>query len=340
MSRGGSSGRLKVACHADVGREAGWGHFRECLTVAAALRQRGVEPAFIIPSREPAAARALQAERYWFVARPRHWWQPGSRASLERLFAHVQDGVLLADLVTTTREYVRVAMQRTAGVAVITEHRDEELGAVNFNISRRPELMPLHRAFQTNEQRLVRNAVGRVLVCFGGSDPKNCTGFVLEMLRQGFERGLLPRDIRVDVICGPLFEHRPAIRAMQASYPASIAVLGPVTPAMLARRARAADLAITTGGGTMYEFCAVGLPSIVVPILDKMAANAEVLARRRAVVLLPRVDRLSADALTSAVRRLLTPAARRRLSSAAREAVDGRGAERIAADLLTRWSLA
>ena len=329
-----------MVLHADVGRESGWGHFGECLTLAAALRRLRVEPAFLIPTREPAAARVLRSEGYRFHTAPRAWWQRRDRVSLDRLFDRAAGSLVVADLVTLTADYARVAKKRTAGLAVITEHVAEERGALNFNISLCPELMPLHQVYQRPPQRRIKHAVGRVLVCFGGSDPKNCTGLTLEMLRQGFERSLLPRTFRIDVVCGPLFKHARAIRAMIASYPVPVSVIGPLTPAMLARRARAADLAITTGGGTMYEFCATGLPSIVVPVLDKMTANAGVLAKRGAVVVTARADRLASEGLVDAVRSLLAPPARRRIAAAARSTVDGGGADRMAAGLVKRWPLA
>jgi spore coat polysaccharide biosynthesis predicted glycosyltransferase SpsG len=326
--------------HADVGRESGWGHLRECLTLGSALRARDVEPAFIIPTRESGAARVLRSEGYRFSALPRSWWQGRHGASLDRVFEPATDAVIVADLVTVTAQYARAAAKSTAGLAVITEHVDEERGAVNFNISRFPELMPLHEVYQRPARRRIRDSVGRLLVCFGGSDPKNCTGLTLEMLRQGFERSVLPRGIHIDVVCGPLFEHGSAIRAMAASYPVPMSVVGPLTPGMLVRRAHASDLAITTGGGTMYEFCATGLPSIVVPVLDKMAANAAVLARRGAVVVTPRADCLSSEDLLEAVRRLLARSARRRFAVAARRTVDGGGADRMAARLVRKWRLA
>ena len=89
----------------------------------------------------------------------------------------------------------------------------------------------------------------------------------------------------------------------------------------------------------MYEFCAVGLPSVVVPVLDKMDTNAKVLQRKGAVLCTTRIDDLSAQELIRAVVSLLNRQARDAVAKAAQSAVDGRGAERISKRLFQEWEL-
>lgn len=329
-----------VLLHADVGRDVGWGHFRECLSIGEALRARGVAAALLVPPGIPEAD--AEARRLGFAVEhlpEAAWKEAGSLGLVAHLRARGPT-YLVSDLFTLTAGYAAAVRPAVSGFANVTELSDEEHAPLNFNICREPRYMPLHARWRDAPQREVRDAVREVLVCFGGADPKNVTGLVLEMLRQGFERGDLPRTFAIRTVVGPLFEHGDAVRALAGSFPVPLEVEGPVDPEALVERARSADLAITTGGGTMYEYCAQGTPSVVVPILDKMDRNAEVLERVGAVVRLARCDLLRAADLVAATRDLLPATGRRELSTAAQRAVDGRGAERIADALEKEWKLA
>jgi len=329
-----------VLFHPDVGSEQGWGHFRECVAVGRELSSAGVRCGFALPSDLDVAHSDAASEAFEVHSVPvgRGASHSGFPAGLA---AQAGYDFVVVNLVRIPGDYARELDESVRSWAVITEHSSDEVGRINFNISLNPELMPLDASWGSvsSSNLNVREEVREALVCLGGSDPKNATGLILEMLRQGIKRGHLPETIRMTLVIGPLFRHRAVLEAMAETYPADIRVVGPVTPTYLAQLAAGCDVAITTGGGTMYEFAALGLPSLVVPILDKMAANASVLAERNAVLLAPRVDRVSAEELVSYVTQLVDLENRRSLSQHARETVDGRGAARIACRLLEEWNL-
>ncbi len=332
--------RPEILLHADVGQKEGWGHFRECLAVARALEGRGIKIGFLIPSESHAAQKYVEEQGYPVNTLPALSWQ-NSKVSKEflGLIDEKKKRFVVANLVEVSNQYAKVMSRATQGWAVITEHTDQERAPVNFNISVNPELIPLDKAFCGSPPRVVREAVCELLVCFGGADPKNICGLVIEMLRQGFETETLPNEIRVTAVLGPLFRHVAVVQTMKATYPALLDVIGPLDSRELAEVATRADLAITTGGDTMYEFCALGLPSIVVPVLEKMEANAKVLSEKGAVWQTARVDHLTPQELNGAINRLLDNRYRHAMARAAQDAVDGRGAERIVARLVAEWEL-
>ncbi len=332
--------RSEILLHADVGQQEGWGHFRECLAVARALERRGIKAGFLIPSESQAAQGCVEQQGYPLYTLPALSWQ-NSKASQEilGLIDEKKPPFLIANLVEVSSEYAKVMSRATQGWAVITEHTDQEWAPVNFNISVNPELIPLDEAFCDSPVRVVREDVRELLICFGGTDPKNICGLVLEMLRQGFETGTLPNEIEVTAVLGPLFRHVAVVQTMKDTYPVKLDVIGPLDSKELAEVATRADLAITTGGDTMYEFCALGLPSIVVPVLEKMEANAKVLSEKGAVWQTARADRLTLQELNGALNRLLDSRYRHAMAGAAQNAVDGQGAERIVARLVEEWEL-
>jgi UDP-2,4-diacetamido-2,4,6-trideoxy-beta-L-altropyranose hydrolase len=107
-----------------------------------------------------------------------------------------------------------------------------------------------------------------------------------------------------------------------------------VRPDGLATHLANADVAVVAGGGTLYEACAVGVPTIALAVVAAQRVAIEAFAARGAVIDggqatdgVPTLTRTAA-----AVARLLRDAtACRRQSRAARRLVDGRGPLRVAA---------
>ena len=98
----------------------------------------------------------------------------------------------------------------------------------------------------------------------------------------------------------------------------------------------AADVAITTAGQTMLEAACAGTPAIALPVVANQVPGAKLLAGRGAVLT---ADPSAPAGLERRIGELLVDAQlRARLSAAAQRAVDGRGADRVAASLIERLS--
>jgi spore coat polysaccharide biosynthesis predicted glycosyltransferase SpsG len=331
--------REQILFHVDVGQQEGWGHLRESLAVAEALRGRGFKPSFILPRNEEAGREVAQRGHTSSVF-PESSWRNASMLEAGTDFLSLLRGnFLVTNLVSVPTEYGTQVAEVASGWAVITEKKEQEIAPLNFNISQFPEYMPLDEQYRNSPSHPLSEILNELLICFGGSDPWNAGGLVLELLRHSFENGRLSRNLHVRIVLGPLYEFADLIKATRDKYPVPLEILGPLSPAELASVARRSDLGIAAGGGTMYEFCALGLPCIVVPLIEKMRTNAAVLQSRDAVVLLPMLDQLTARELAKAIDDLRPSSRRLALSSAAQTTVDGQGAERMADRLIDQWNL-
>ena len=318
----------------------GWGHLRESLEVAKGLRIAGAECLLVLPSETPLAAEEAEAEGFDVIKIPALDWQSDGRpVKLARLLDAVSATHVVSDLVRVGEGYASMVADACDAWAVITELDEDERGAVNFNVGQSPEFIPLDRAYRNAAARVTRESVQRVLINYGGSDPRNLTAQTLEFLRPAFAAKTLPTTIEVVAVLGPLFDHGDAVRAIAASYPVSVDVVGPLVPAEMALTVAGSDIAITTAGGTMYEFCALGLPCIVVPDHDKQVANAQVLADRGAVIATSQLAKLTGDELVGAVHGLLAVESREALTARAQQEIDGKGAERVADRLRIEWGI-
>jgi spore coat polysaccharide biosynthesis predicted glycosyltransferase SpsG len=91
-----------------------------------------------------------------------------------------------------------------------------------------------------------------------------------------------------------------------------------------------ADLAITTGGNTVFEFAALGTPAITLCVRRRQDGNAEYFQQLGAVRNLRLGDAVTeADLAVEIVTLAADRAKRQAMSEAGRRAVDGRGLERV-----------
>jgi UDP-2,4-diacetamido-2,4,6-trideoxy-beta-L-altropyranose hydrolase len=185
-------------------------------------------------------------------------------------------------------------------------------------------LGPQFAALRPASLRRQRDAVHRVLVCMGGSDPFNETGKVLAGLSQ------LPQEqLCIDVAIGSGNPHRRAVEAACAGL--RRATLH-VQAANMAELMVAADCAICGAGNVTWERCALGLPGLATIMADNQASAAAAVAAAGAHQLLGWRQNLAAEDYARAL--LGLDSAKLRLMSAASAAIcDGGGAQRVAARL-------
>ena len=168
-----------------------------------------------------------------------------------------------------------------------------------------------------------RNELRRLLVFFGGVDPLNLTGLVLEALN---DPDLA--DLSVDVVLGLQSSNRQSVAELVARRP-NTTLYGPM-PSLAGLIARA-DFAIGAGGSTTWERACLRLPSMVVTIAANQLPFSEALDEAGYVQLLGDGHSVTADQVRSAVLRLLTEPKSGKVCPAL---TDGCGASRLAMAML------
>jgi len=171
-----------------------------------------------------------------------------------------------------------------------------------------------------------REHAERALVTMGGSDMTERTPTTIRAF-DGF-------DIHVDAIVGPGFsaEQETEIHAAAGDVSADVTVTR--DPDDLAERMFEADFAVSTSSSTTYELLAMGTPIVSIPVADNQEPIATALCERDAATVLER--EAGEDAFRGAIEEYVTnPTLRRKRRNQGRELVDGRGTERVYAELLS-----
>lgn len=152
----------------------------------------------------------------------------------------------------------------------------------------------------------------RLLVSFGGSDPTGETEKTLHALLK-----LARPDLVSDVIVGEQNPRSEAIRALAQRVPGAMVHLQPKNMAEVVAEA---DLAIGACGVSALERCYLGVPQLVIVVVDNQVASALALAEIGAVVSIGHSREVDADAIAAALSGVLDhPEWRARIVSGCQE---------------------
>jgi UDP-2,4-diacetamido-2,4,6-trideoxy-beta-L-altropyranose hydrolase len=178
--------------------------------------------------------------------------------------------------------------------------------------------------------RPVPERARRVLVTFGGADVAGLTMRTIHAIER-LDPSLM-RDVEVDVVIGAANPDATSIERSAAVSPIAISVVRAVDD-MSTRMARA-DLAIVSGGSTVWELARVGCPALVV---ETAPAEAFLVRGLEKVGLFDRLGlaaKLTDGTLVAAIaRRLEDVEWRAAMARLGPELVDGHGADRVVAEL-------
>ncbi len=166
----------------------------------------------------------------------------------------------------------------------------------------------------------------QILISMGGVDARDAASATLDCL----DAAPWDRELAITVVMG---RHAPAlerVRSRAARMRARVEVVVDVRD--MAERMLACDLAIGGVGGTAWERCTLGVPTIAVVLADNQLAGARALGDAGAALVIERESDLR-RALPEQLERARDPRVLAELSRRAAELTDGCGASRVCARL-------
>ncbi len=315
-----------------AGAGAGLGHVKRCAALGSALAGLGASVRFAVAG-DAQRLGQLGTTLPGFEALQ---WIGSPRLTLEIAERSGAD-LVVVDAYRATDELLRALRAGGAVVAAIDDLADRELPVdVVVNGAYRAERRPyaevsgrrlllgprftlLDPGFADVPPRAGRPAVSRVLVTLGGEDAAAVVAAAVAAVERAAPGAV------VDLAVGPF--------ARAASAYGVHVKLHHGLPS-LRDLLLEADFAVTAAGMTLYECLAAGTPAVAVPLADNQKPNFDELTGAGLVLpgqpdLAAAVDRLSRDV-----------GLRRELAARGRELVDGRGAARVAAELVRAVAMA
>jgi UDP-2,4-diacetamido-2,4,6-trideoxy-beta-L-altropyranose hydrolase len=308
---------MKIVFRADASLDIGTGHMYRCLTLADSLRSRGAECHFIC-RQHPGNLISLIAERGYAVhslgvptaslvgavSAHAHWlgvtqeedardcvpllqqlgadwlivdhyglddsWEGALRAQVGRLLViddladrtHLCDLLLDQNLGRTAKAYKGLV----PGHCVVLAGPEYAL--------LRPEFAQLRRHSLQRRNHVV--SVRQILVSMGGVDQPNATAAVLRSLRECN----LSEACRVIVVMGPTAPWIEPVRTLLQQMPFRSELL--INVRDMAGLMAKSDLAIGAAGGSCWERCCLGLPTLLVTLADNQLPGSLALHEAKA----------------------------------------------------------
>lgn len=328
------------------------GHLMRCLSIARALAARNALPVFLLSDSTSMSMlhRMLtpeeQAEHTFPVIHMQSDYRDLDREipTLHNILSSRVISCLLVDSYFATPKYLS-ELKKLCRVAYLDDLQAFDCPVdlvINYDIlvdttcykSAQKVLAggsytPLRRQFSLCPYRLWEE-VKDVFVSTGGTDPFNIAGGLTRQLlaSPGWE------DVCFHILTGPMHIHRAELDAL-ADANDRIALHENVSN--MAELMAECDLAFSAAGTTLYELCAVGVPSVSYTMADNQIPGAKAFGQAGLIPCIgdirnnPAFFDLACEKLFSLAK---DPSARRQQSMRMRMAVDGAGADRIAAELL------
>lgn len=337
-----------IVIRADANREIGSGHVMRCLSIADALRREGQQVCFL--TADESAAGLLRARGQMFrVLHTDYRRMEGELEKLEALLAQEQGDFFLADSYFVTPEYFRRVGQRLP-VGYLDDKCRLDLPVdllINYNIFAEaplyegacaaelllgPKYAPLRAEFAGGAWQ-VRERALRVLVTTGGGDRYGLAGQILLRSLALQETAAL----EYCVVSGAYNVHLEELKSLERQYP-NVKIYSNVSN--MRDLMEDSDIAVTAGGSTMYELCAVGVPMVCFSFVDNQERIVEGFVKKGLVSFggnyLLQGGAMAAEAAENIALLAGDRALREEYSRRLKAVTDGRGAERIAARITQR----
>jgi UDP-2,4-diacetamido-2,4,6-trideoxy-beta-L-altropyranose hydrolase len=330
---------------ADAGEKIGVGHVMRCRALAQAWQDDGGEAVFLSQQLPAGLAEQLRGDEISIRHQPHAAGSDDDAALTTQEARALHACWIVADSYAFGPGYLRQLRATQARVLVFDDESVGDFSAADLVL--RPWLMDaapapdhldgpayalLRREFRQflDAARDIPVRARKILLTFGGADAENWTGRLLDFLSAS-----LSPDCEVIAVVGAANPHAEMIAEKLRTLRVS-ARMERATSEM-ARLLAWADLAISASGSTCWEMCALGLPSLVLPLNSNQLPIAVGLAAHGAAGNLGPAASFEPTTFTSAVRALAEDQqARSAMSTAARRLVDGRGAARVATQLKSK----
>jgi UDP-2,4-diacetamido-2,4,6-trideoxy-beta-L-altropyranose hydrolase len=343
---------------ADGNTDIGMGHIMRCLALAQRLEKTGIRPVFIVRDYDRKISELVRRYGYDTETIPADGgWNEELRLTSEYA------GQYNTGLVITDIGHVGALADKNGYAAYLKGLRDagkflvtiDDIIDISFpsNIVINPHYGAENRGYATSagtrfllgpayfifrsefiaaagRGRETKEKASNVLVAIGGSDPLDLTGKVVRAL----VKSKTTRGLYLHIAPGMVIAEskKLELEKLLKDYPGEYDIIESSDD--MAKLMLVSDIIITGGGLTKYEAAVTGTPCVIIPQYDYLVKLAEDFEKTGAALNLGSGGKISDEDITGAVAGLLGDAARRReMSRRGKELVDGRGIDRIIAEI-------
>ena len=327
-----------ILIRADANEHIGTGHVMRCLSVAGAFVNKGEKVLFVTADHR--GDKLINQQGFDTVSLDSEWTDMESEG-VDKVVKKYKPNLVLVDSYYVTEHYLDSLRDiiHTAYFDDLNIKRWNVDYLINYNIFaevfdysqyRRiktkllltPRYAPLRDEFRNCPEHKITK-VSDIMVTAGGADPEHITERIMS--------GICPvmRDIVFHFIVGAL---NPRLSDIKNLAEGKENIVLHINERHMSDLMEKCDLAISAAGTTLYELCAMGIPTIAYTLADNQMVAAEQFAKHG--IMLSAGDCRGDDGFIGRIEELLRRIIddnelRYKLSTRMQKLVDGKGAERI-----------
>ena len=332
-----------ILIRADANELIGTGHIMRCISIARAFAWRNVDVLFITADHRGDAL--LKQNDFGSICLDTKWSEMNQELpQMEEIIKDRQPSLLLVDSYYVTERYFDEVckMLPVAYIDDLNKARWNTNILINYNVYYSafdysfyngvrlflgPMYAPLREEFKGLPEHVI-DKVQNIMVSAGGADPERITEKLITEICP-----IWP-DVNFHFIVGALNPRIEKIRNLEKNN-----VILHFNEKNMSSLMQKCDVAISAAGTTLYELCAVGIPTITYTLADNQLAAADQFSKLGIMVSAGdcRGNGRFIYTMESSLKELIDDHKKRRtLSRNMQQLIDGKGSDRLAANLLVR----
>jgi len=324
-----------IAFRVDASEELGLGHLVRCITLSDVFPEDKV---LFVCKENPIVKRILKTKMVEYL--PANCHLESELDILDETLASHQIRLLISDLLVYPFGYFPKVKRDNRKLITFHEFQTSDEysdivinyntfdGFETFQLSEPPHclgpsyviLNPSFRELKHKRKRI--GTVRNILITMGGSDPKGITIKALNALAP------ISGDVEVTIHVGPAFRFKDELSRLSEKLQKNYTIRENVK--VIAELMSNADIALASGGNSMYELAYLGIPSIIICQNRHQNEFASTLHKKEAIVNMGLVDCVSGSDILNTVTQLAEDIERRKkMRSISERLVDGKGLSRL-----------
>ncbi|MCX8130820.1 MAG: UDP-2,4-diacetamido-2,4,6-trideoxy-beta-L-altropyranose hydrolase [Clostridia bacterium] len=346
---------IKVAFRADGGPQMGMGHIIRCLSLASEFRKQGFDVIFLSKYQEGIDRiinekfEIFRLESTFSAVEHEQGFHYGDMLSLEKEAGEIIKcinenciDILVVDSYNVTHEYLLLIKKFVKILSYIDDINKFTYPVnilINGNITGEymnytkyyndeimllgPKYNLIRNEFKNIPLRSINRKINKIMITTGGADPYNLTCKIVEDLMEDSYFN----NITFNIIVGNAFTNKEEIIKMVGRY--SNLILHENVKSM-AKIMLDSDIAISSGGSTLYELCACGTPTTAIILANNQEFIVKKMDEAGYVIDLGWYNEMKKDIITKKIKQLSENYSHRlELCKRAIGLIDGYGTERI-----------
>jgi len=253
------------------GVDSGFGHITRCISISKAFESNGVEVEFLVHG-DSSVNKILENLNYKKV----NWIKNFEK--LKKLRS--KSSIILLDSISVSREQIiKISSLKLPIIHIDDEKHQNTINngfildwTVNLDSKKifpikkdnvvyllGPKFTPLREEFYQKKTFLIKKKITQIMVTFGGSDVKNMSPIVLENLVNYYP------EVRKKVIIGDGYQN---FSSIEKNVDKNTELIFGASAKKIFDTMNNSDLAVASGGQTLYELARVGVPTLAIIMVD------------------------------------------------------------------------